>query len=166
VAGNVQRQVRAAGLRVEIVQKSRQGMSNEDIAAEMGICTKTVQRHMRRYLETDSKYPVNLGPEVIDLMRSAEWDGLEQMQRFIVQSFVQLQPVTFAERARAAEVAARAGEAYTKLSERKAAMFALNAPTKPESHTTNNNLMLGATDEITFLRDLARYKELQINAQR
>ena len=90
------RQVRAAGLRIEIIQRSRRGMSNEDIAADLRICTKTVQRHMRRYLETDSKYPANLGPEVIELMRSAEWEDLEQMRRFIVQSYIQLQPVAFA----------------------------------------------------------------------
>jgi hypothetical protein len=137
-------------------------MSNEEIAAEMGICTKTVQRHMRRFLETDSKYPTNLGPEKIELMRSSEWEDLEQQQRFIVQSFMKLQPSTFAEHAKVAEIAGKNGEAYCRLSERKAAIYGLDAPTKPEGHTVHNTLMLApGTDEVSYLRDLARLKELQ-----
>jgi hypothetical protein len=162
VAGNVQRAVRAAGLRVEIVQLSRQGMSNEDIAREKGITSKSVQRHMRKFLEVDSKYPSNLGPEKIELMRSAEWEDLEQQQRFIVQSFMRLQPKTFAEHAKVAEIAGKNGEAYCRLAERKAAIYGLDAPKTPDSHTINNTLMLApGTDEVSYLRDLARLKELR-----
>jgi hypothetical protein len=168
VAGNVQRQVRAAGLRVQIVQMSREGMSNEDIARDLSITSKTVSRHMRKFLETDSKYPVNLGPEVVDLMRSEDLDQTQNNQRRILQQMEQLQslePEDISERVAVSTAICKCNDSYIRASEHIANMFGLIAP-KPELRVTNNNsLTITGGDEIQYLRDLARLKELQRNGQ-
>ena len=71
-------------------------------------------------------------------------------------------PANFAQEAKAVEVAAMAGSAYVKLSEQKAKLFGLNAA-KPEVATTSitNNLLAVGGDELTYLKNLTRLKELE-----
>jgi Homeodomain-like domain len=166
VAGNIQRQIRASGLRIKIVERSRNGQSNEQIAVEFGISTQTVNRHLKRFLEVDCRYPPNLSPADQDLMRQQELDTMDHYQRELAMSIASLSPPkTYAEEIEGIRVRATALLAVSKSNERKSAMCGLNAPKAEAPNITNNNLAVlngGPADQIQYLKDVVRLKELML----
>jgi hypothetical protein len=105
----------------------------------------------------------------VELLRAQQRSNIEAQMRALSRRMVELDPhpEIFEERARAAEVTAKLSDAFGRQIDRLALMFGLNAPEpQPLPSVTNNNLALingtNGTDEVTFLRDLARFKEIQI----
>jgi IS30 family transposase len=148
-------------MRLKIVEMSSSGMSGIAIAEQLGVTTKTVQRHLKRFLEIDSKYPAGLGADQIELMRVEELNTLEDYQRQIALRLSRMSaPTTFAQEAKAVEVAAMASSAYVKLSEQKSKLFGLNAivPTSPSNIT---NMLVTNGSEVEYLKNLARLKEIE-----
>jgi IS30 family transposase len=157
---------RSAHLRLKVVEMSSAGQSGIEIAEQLGISAKTVQRHLKKYIETDSRYPTGLDAGQVESMRVEELNTLEHYQRQIALRLSKMsEPTTFVQEAKAVEVAAMAGSAYVKLSEQKARLFGLNAAKPEGSGTVTNNLMITGTSEVDYLKNLARLKELEIGHQ-
>jgi Homeodomain-like domain len=163
--GNVKSKARAIVLRQEIVRLNATGLSSEDIAERVGKSTSTVRRHLKIYIQCEAKYPTGLDASQVEMMRGDEWQTLDACDRELALRQSSLpEPKSFAEAVKALEVTAQTASARCKISEQKAKLFGLFA-VKPETSTVTNNLAIvngtNGTDEVTFLRDLARYKEIQ-----
>jgi hypothetical protein len=160
---------KSALLRQETVLLNRKGLSNQEIAAQLSISTRTVQRHLNRFLEIDARYPAELNAETVQVMRAQAREDVEASQRRIlkrVEHLMTLQPDSVAEECKIADSIFRGSDAFIRGSERVAEMFGLNAPR--DVPVTNNNLQVNVTgaSEVAVLRDLARFKELQLGSTR
>jgi hypothetical protein len=152
---------RSFHLRLKVVELSSAGHSGIEIAEQLGISPKTVQRCLKRFIEVDSRYPCGLDAGQVESMRVEELNTLEHYQRQIALRLSRMsEPTTFAQETKAVEVAAMAGSAYVKLSEQKARLFGLNS-VKPEVSNVTNNLLITGTTEVDYLKNLARLKELE-----
>lgn len=163
---HVKTRVRTAAQRLKAAEMNRIGMTNEAIATELGVSTRMVIKYLHQYLEIDSRYPPSLTPDIVELMRSEERETLESYQRNIAKRVAALDefPETFEDRARAIEVVSKAADAYGRISARKSALFGLDAPKEGNgsgSVTATQINVGGQVDEVQFLKNLVRYKELK-----
>jgi predicted transcriptional regulator len=161
--GNVQRKAAAASNRELAVKLNHEGVSAEDIASRLGVSRQSVHTYMKQYLAEGARYPLGLTQEIVDELRANEREQIHWHMRNVAQRLAKLDPdpEEFADRCRAVEVVAKAADTYTRLSARLSELYGLNAPKSEVHSTTNNNLMISGGDEVQYLRDLARLKELQ-----
>jgi DNA-binding Lrp family transcriptional regulator len=159
---------KSAMMRQEAVLLNRRGFSNEQIAEQLAISTRTVQRHLNRFLESGARYPAELSVEAVKLMRAQAREDIEASQRRILQRLdrlMTLEPGSISEETRVADSLFKGCDSYLRGAERIAEMCGLNAPRDGNGATVNNNLLLNVsgTSEVQVLRDLARLKEIQLN---
>jgi len=144
--GNVQKQVRAAGRRLEAVRLCQQGVSNEQIAAKLGIGEVTVVKYLNRYLETDSRFPVGLDADQISLMRADQLQHLEGFQRRLLtraEKLASIPAYSPDEACALASATAKLCDSYTRVSERISAMYGLDAPRpQPAPANVTNNVVV------------------------
>jgi IS30 family transposase len=152
------RMAKAASLRLQIVDMNASGMSNLAIAKQLGIHPRTVDRHLKRFLTVDSKYPPNVGPAEIDLMRSEQREALEWYARNLAKGVTDLdkEEKTFDQKVTYLETATKAAESYVKISDKLSALYGLDAPKQPA--IVNNNMLNLSADTIALLN---RYREIQ-----
>src|SRR5258708_5148199 len=82
---HVKTRVKTAAQRLKAVEMNRLGMSNEGIAAELGVTTQTVINYLHQYLLTDARYPLNITPDVVAQMRSQHREHVEDNLRCLIQ---------------------------------------------------------------------------------
>jgi hypothetical protein len=157
--GNLKTQAKAAVVRAEIIKMNREGMTNEAIAAKMNISCRSVIRHMNKFLESDCKYPLQIGPSEVNAMRAEARENIENQERFLMQSLTKMNAnaETFIEQARLAEVGAKVCETLAKLTALKCSIFGLSRPAEGTATTINNNLQVSESE---FLEHLTRYRLL------
>jgi Trp operon repressor len=152
--------VKVAYKRLKAVEMLASGMTQIEIAQKLKCSPKTIQRYASTYLSVDSRFPCGLDAKQTDLMRAEELLHLEHYQRQIAQRLSNMSaPTTFAQEAKAVEVASAAAGAYVKLSEQKAKLFGLNSlpPAPPPSIT---NMLIQGANEMEVLQDLIELKQI------
>jgi hypothetical protein len=166
--GKLQRKAMVLSKAGEAIDLNRKGWSGEKIAKHMGCTTQTIRNYLRRFLETESRYGIETTPETVAEMRAEALDHIQTNQRRILQRMERLQalqPEDVDEEVAIAVAICKSSDSFIRASEHVANMFGLMAPKAQVSTTTNNNLMISGGDEVAYLRDLARLKELQRNGQ-
>jgi hypothetical protein len=159
--GNVKTKAKAAVMRQEAVEMNRKGLSNEAIAAALGVSPRSIVRYLNTFLDSsDSRFPSNITEQDVAMLRAQERDHIEVLQRELLQRVAELDgelPI------KAIEALAKAGEAFCKLSDRKSRLLGLDAPTDKPWATVNNTLnsITVGPNEMKILTDLARFRELQ-----
>jgi hypothetical protein len=146
--GNVQRAVRGVAVRQRVAQLCQQGWSNDKIAGEMGCNLSTVYRHLKTYLETDSRFPVGINAPTAELMRAEQREDIEKFQRGLLAEFdgwskKQTSSYAMEERALVTDKLCKLSDSFIKTSERLSAMFGLDAPrpvATPTSVTNNTQI--------------------------
>jgi hypothetical protein len=150
-----------------MVEMVAAGRSQASIAEELGYHPKTVQRAVKHFLEVESRYPVGLDATQVELMRAEDLHSLEHAQQQLTSAHSAMpEPTSFNEHTEKVKVTALVAATQCKISERKAALYGLNAarPEVPTTSITNNMLVAGA-DEVTYLKNLARLKEIEAGRQ-
>lgn len=100
-----------------------EGLPLTTIAGRLNISVQSVRKHLRKALETESLFPSSLTPERISQLRQIESEKLQLAWKKVAEAFEAADPSN-------GIVVARLAEASAKLSERQAAMWGLNAPTR------------------------------------
>jgi IS30 family transposase len=84
--------------RLKIMERVAAGEPQWKIAKEIGRHPKTVQRAIKHFLETDSRYPAGLNASTVELMRTEEFNSLDDAQAKLAQAYAKLpNPTTFDE---------------------------------------------------------------------
>ena len=99
------------------------GHTVADTARQLDITVQSVRRLLRQGLAAESLYPSNLEPSRIAELRQIESEKLQLAWKKVAEAFSAADPAN-------GLAVARLAEASAKLSERQAAMWGLNAPTK------------------------------------
>jgi hypothetical protein len=119
---------RSSVKRIECVNLNREGLSNEAIAAKVGISTRQVIRHLNDFLQSeDSRYPCKLTEADVDLMRSELRENLQTTMGKLMRDMSE----TFDP-----ELRCKLAEAYAKLADRMMRLFGL----EPPAAITQNNV--------------------------
>jgi transposase len=109
---------RSASQRLKIAKLNYSGHSNAQIAQTLSISTETVERALRHFIQTDSRYPTGLDASKVELMRAEELANLEHYKRQIALRISRLtEPTTFSQEIDAIATVAAVSAAYTKISE-------------------------------------------------
>jgi predicted transcriptional regulator len=158
--GNVKRKAKATVMRLEAVEMNRRGLSNEAIAAKLGVNQVSVVRYLNEFLSSQAaRWPTTLTVEDVQQMRSQEREHLEHLQQQILQRVAGLSP----DPAESLELLVAASSSFAKLSERKSKLLGIDSPQPKPPETINNTLMLnGGVTQEDALRDLIAYKALQL----
>ena len=119
----LKQKVRAMQRRKTALQLIGSGNSVADTARQLGITVQSVRRLLRQGLAAESLYPSNLEPSRIAELRQIESEKLQLAWKKVAEAFAAADPSN-------GTVVARLAEASAKLSERQAAMWGLNAPTR------------------------------------
>jgi predicted transcriptional regulator len=166
--GNLQTATKAVSRAAEAVALTRDGWTEEAIAEKQGVSTSSVRNYLHRFLDSQSLLGSDLTPEEVAEYRSLRRERLLTNEERLIERREHLRSLPTDGVDEECSVAGALGkicDSITRNSEALASLDGLKVNVSAPSITTNNNLMLGGTDEITFLKDLTRYKELQI-AQR
>jgi hypothetical protein len=156
------KQANCAYQRLQIMEKVHAGQKQYLIAKELGVSSKTIQRAVKKFLESDSKYPAGMDASTVELMRTEEFNSLDDAQAKLALAYAKLpNPVSFDEHCEKIKVTALAAATLVKISERKSALFGLNAVVASGNSPTINNLMIAGGDEIQYLQNLAKLKQLE-----
>jgi predicted transcriptional regulator len=161
--GNVKRKAKASVMRLEAVEMNRRGLSNEAIAAKLGVSNFSVVRYLNEFLaSTSARWPSTLSIEDVQQMRSQEREHLEHLQQQILQRVADLSPDPH----ESLELLVAATSSFAKLSERKSKLLGLDSPMPKGPETVNNTLMLnGGVTQEQALKDLVAYKAMQLNGR-
>jgi hypothetical protein len=149
----------AAVRRQKIASLNYAGLSNEEIAKEVGCATNTVITSLHHYLETDVRFPLGSGitQEVIDEQRAQEFEHLEGNQRYILKRLKRLHelvPADVSEETKIADSIFRGVDAFSKVSERKARLYGWEP--KPDVNVTNNALIMVGSHEADIVKMLSQ----------
>jgi transposase-like protein len=156
--GNLQKQVRAAGRRLEAARLCQQGVSNEEIAKKLGIGEVTVAKCLRRFLESDSRYPVGINATQVELMRAEERQMLESHRQRLLARAHHLSkrlPYSMEEECMLAAAECKINDSLVKNSERIASMYGLDPPrpqASPMVNITNNTIAVLSSPAIERLK--------------
>jgi transposase len=164
--GNLQKKASAAVNRAEAARLNHQGLSEEEIGRRLGKTPKTIRVYLHKFLECDTRWPTtdmtseSRDHERAELRSKLFWTAAT-ISRQIVE--LELNPST-----KASVAIARLLDSLVRVFETIATLDGLNAPEPlpPVSNVTNNNLMLAGKNEIEYLKNLTRYKELQVGQSR
>jgi hypothetical protein len=160
--GNLKKMAKKRVMILEAVEMNRRGMSNEAIAEKLGVLPRCIVGYLNDFLASeDCRFPVSLSPQDVDLLRSDYRQRLMWTVGHLARAMTELEDDPSIE---AKEALAKLSDAMGRTMDRLAKLDGLNAP-EPQPIVTNNNLLIsnGGTNEVQVLRDLARYKELQLN---
>jgi hypothetical protein len=114
---------RAMARRQRALALLSEGKSIFEIAQTLRCTERQVRNLLAQALETQSVYPVTLTPERIGELRQIEAEKLQMAWRKVAEAFNAADPSN-------GNTIARLAEASARLSERQAAMWGLNAPTR------------------------------------
>jgi Homeodomain-like domain len=147
--GNLQSSVRGLSRRQRAVQLCQQGWSNDRISEEMGCNRHTVNRYLRTYLETDSRFPVGINASEAQLMRAEQRQFIESAQQKLLSEldgWSKHQTYGIEDRAILADKLCKLSDSLVRTSERLSAMYGLDAPKAaptPASVTNNTQINIG-----------------------
>jgi hypothetical protein len=104
--------------------------SNPDIAQELGVSVRTVERYIKKFLETRSRFPLNLTAEGVNELRALEAQALEKFNnRLESESEAVMNDPGIPHNVKLA-VLSKATFARSRTNERLALMFGLDQPTQ------------------------------------
>jgi transposase len=84
VVGNLKLRSKAAVMRKEATALNRDGLSNEEIAARLGVSIRSVARYLNAYLMEDCRHPVELDAQTVNLMRAEQRQKLQWFAEKII----------------------------------------------------------------------------------
>jgi hypothetical protein len=167
--GNLQKAVRMVPIRQKIAMLCQQGWGHDKIAAEMGCSLTTVDRHLRRYLATDSRFPVGINATQAEVMRAEQRQYLESTQQKLLSeldgwSKHKTSPYAIEERAIVADKLCKLSDSLVRTVERISAMYGLDAakPTAASTSVTHNTVFISSMlEEIKAKRAAVPIVELE-----
>jgi predicted transcriptional regulator len=161
--GKLQRKALALSNADEAVSLNRKGWSGEAIAAHLGVSTKTIQNYLRRFLAQNSRFGIEITPEVVAELRAEAREHIQGNQRRILARLERLQavvPESVEEECRVADSIFKGSDAFIRAHASLASMYGLNAPEGNVGTVNNTQVNVGGkVDEVQFLENLLRYKQ-------
>jgi predicted transcriptional regulator len=153
--GNLQKRASAAVNRGAAARLNHQGKSEEEIAAILHVTPKTVRVYLHDFLDHDTRFPVEMSQNDVNLLRAQVRSSVEFVIRELTKEL--LDPNTDAETK--VKLADQIGRQYDRLSD----LYGLNAP--EAGNVVNNNMLMlnGGVSQEDALRDLVAYKAMQLN---
>ena len=127
---NVKRRIEKALLVKRCGELLIRKKSNREIAFELGVDIRTVQRYVADFLASGTRFPASLSPTEVNELRQLEAEALECLNQKIVTAVTALEHDPNVSLDRKVFVLARALSARARSNERLAAMFGLDQPTK------------------------------------
>jgi predicted transcriptional regulator len=160
--GNLQTAVRVVPRRQLAAQLCQKGWTHEMIAAELGCSLFTVNRYLKAYLATDSRFPVGINASQAEVMRAEQREHLEGAQQKVLAeldgwSKHKTSSYSVEERGIVADKICKLSDSLVRSSERISAMYGLDAPRPTPGSTTttvtNNTVFLtGMLEELKAKR--------------
>jgi len=142
-----------------MVELFQAGASHVDIAKQLKVATKTVQRGLARYFETDCRFPVGIDATQAEAMRTEQREHAETAQRRLlsrIDRLHRLEPEDAEAECMISNAIAKASDSVIKASDHLASMFGLHAPRGDVNRTTNNNLIVIDSPEGALLKMLSQ----------
>jgi Homeodomain-like domain len=164
--GKLQRKALALSNADEAVSLNRKGWSGEQIAAHLNVSTKTIQNYLKRFLASESRYGLEITADTVAEMRAEALDHIQGNQRRILarlERLHNLHPEDVEEECRISDSVCKASDAFVRAHAALATMYGLNAPEGNSSGSVMNTQINvgGQVDEVKFLENLLRYKQLK-----
>jgi hypothetical protein len=153
---------RSHSLMIQAVQLNDAGYSNIQISEKLGKSTRTIERLLGRFVETDPKYGV--APDASDVLRkrSEALHRLDEYERPLLLSLSSMSaPTNLAEEIAVAECRTHAIGALCKLAEQRAKLCGTYAPVAKDSITNNTVALMNGVSQEEGLKTLIAYKALQ-----
>jgi predicted transcriptional regulator len=166
--GNLQTATKALSRAAEAVQLTRDGWTEESIAERLSVSTSTVRNYLHRFMDSQSLLGSDLTPEEVAEYRSLRRERLLTNEERLIERREHLRSLPtdgVEEECSVAGALVKVCDSITRTSEALASLDGLRVNTGAPAIMTQNNLTITGGDEIQYLRDLARLKELQRNGQ-
>jgi predicted transcriptional regulator len=166
--GKLQRKALALSNADEAVSLNRKGWSGEAIAAHLRVSTKTVQNYLRRFLAQNSRFGIEITPEVVAELRAEAREHIQGNQRRILARLERLQaavPESVEEECRLADSIFKGSDAFIRAHAALASMYGLNAPegNGSGSVTTNNTVNISEVDLVRHIANVRGIKLVEAN---